>query len=316
MTTSTPPAGTIPANMPRSAVDAAMGGKESTSAKIKKGVSGPIGSAVAVVIALLWVTPTFGLFVSSFRPAAEIRTTGWWNSFANFDWTLDNYRAVLVSTGSGAFVSRSFVNSLVISIPGTLFPLTLACMAAYSFSVLKWKGRDTVFVVLFALQIVPLQMALIPLLRIFSGSPITEVLPYLPVWVAHTCFALPLATFLLHNFMAEIPGSLIEAARVDGAGHVTLFLKIMLPVLVPALASFAIFQFLWVWNDLLVGLTFASSEQWPMTAALSDKASANWGQNQHLLTAGAFISMIMPLIVFFSLQKYFVRGLLAGSVKG
>jgi len=195
------------------------------------------GSAAAVV------TPTFGLFVSSFRPAAEIRTTGWWNSFANWDWTLDNYRAVLVSTGSGAFVSRSFVNSLVISIPGTLFPLILACMAAYSFSVLKWKGRDTVFVVLFALQIVPLQMAL-------------------------------------------------------------------------ALASFAIFQFLWVWNDLLVGLTFASSEQWPMTAALSDKASANWGQNQHLLTAGAFISMIVPLVVFFSLQKYFVRGLLAGSVKG
>lgn len=294
--------------------------KVPTASRIKHGLTSKVGSAVAIIIAIMWITPTVGLFVSSFRPARDIRTSGWWTVLWDPVFTLSNYQAVLVPTGSGAFVSRSFVNSLVISIPGTLFPLILATMAAYSFSVLEWRGRDTVFVTVFALQIVPLQMALIPLLRIFTGTPamrsVVEALPYLPVWIAHTAFALPLATFLLHNFMAEIPRSLIEAARVDGAGHVALFFRIMLPVLVPALASFAIFQFLWVWNDLLVGLTFAGGEQWPLTAALSDKASANWGQNQHLLTAGAFVSMVVPLVVFFSLQKYFVRGLLAGSVKG
>ncbi|MGO1850484.1 carbohydrate ABC transporter permease, partial [Microbacterium sp.] len=196
-------------------------------------------------------------------------------------------------------------------------PLILAIMASYAFSVLEWKGRDIVFVVVFALQIVPLQMALIPLLRVFSGTPIADVFPFLSLWMAHTIFGLPLAIFLLHNFMSEVPRDLIEAARIDGAGHVSVFLRVMLPLMLPAIASYAIFQFLWVWNDLLVGLTFSGGSRTvqPLTAALA-AMTGDRGQDWHLLTAGAFVSIILPLIVFFALQRFFVRGLLAGSVKG
>src|SRR5699024_7725161 len=181
---------------------------------------------------------------------------------------LASYQEVLFGRASSGELSKFFMNSVVITVPGTLLPLILAVMAAYCFSVLKWRGRDAVFVFVFALQIVPLQMSLIPLLRIFSGTAAAEALPYLAVWIAHAAFAMPLATFLLHNFMSEIPRSLIEAARVDGAGHVSVFLRVMLPLLVPAIASFGIFQFLWVWNDLLVGLTFTggNTDVQPLTA--------------------------------------------------
>ncbi|MDO4718869.1 MAG: carbohydrate ABC transporter permease [Propionibacteriaceae bacterium] len=219
-------------------------------------------------------------------------------------------------------LSAFFMNSLVITIPATLIPLLLATMAAYAFSVLKWRGRDAVFVIVFALQIVPLQMALIPLLRFFSGlevggERISSMFPFLSIWIAHSIFALPLAIFLLHNFMSEVPRELIEAAQVDGAGHVKVFIRIMLPLMLPAIASFAIFQFLWVWNDLLVGITFSggSAVTQPMTAYLSSIAGSR-GQAWELLTAGAFVSMIVPLVVFLSLQRFFVRGLMAGSVKG
>ena len=210
-----------------------------------------------------------------------------------------------------------FQNSLVITIPATLAPLVLAIMASYAFSVLQWRGRDWVFVAVFTLQIVPLQMALIPLLRIFSGTAINDMFPFLSLWVAHTLFGLPLAIFLLHNFMSEVPRDLIEAARIDGAGHVVVFGKVMLPLMMPAIASYAIFQFLWVWNDLLVGLTFSGGSRTvqPLTAALA-AMTGDRGQDWHLLTAGAFISILLPLVVFFALQRYFVRGLLAGSVKG
>ena len=286
--------------------------------RVKQMLTSRVGSAVAILIAALWTIPTSGLFVSSFRTREAIKGSGWWNAFLEGGWTLENYESVLFGTQASGNLFPNIVNSLVITIPGALAPLIIAVMAAYAFSVLEWKGRDTLFVIVFALQIVPLQMALLPLLQVFSGSQIFRDIPFLGVWIAHTCFALPLATFLLHNFMAEIPKSLVEAARVDGAGHATLFVRVMLPLLVPALASFAIFQVLWVWNDLLVGLTFTGGNQAaePITSRLSNMASANFGNNQHLLTAGAFIAMIMPLVVFFTLQRYFVRGLMAGSVKG
>ena len=286
-------------------------------ARARQMLTSRVGSAVAIVIALLWTVPIVGMLVSSVRPEGDIRTSGWWTFFSNPAFTTANYQEVLFGRASSGQLSTFFVNSLVITVPGTLIPLVAATMAAYAFSVLKWRGRDTVFVIVFALQIVPLQMALIPLLRIFAGSAALEAFPYLAVWVAHACFAMPLATFLLHNFMAEVPRELIEAARVDGAGHVTVFLKVMLPLLVPAIASFAIFQFLWVWNDLLVGLTFTGGNNavQPLTARLAEMAGSR-GQDWHLLTSGAFVSIIVPLIVFLALQKYFVRGLLAGSVKG
>ncbi len=289
----------------------------SAAARTKSMLSSRMGSAVAIVLAIMWTVPTLGLLVSSARPEGQIRTTGWWNFFSDPSFTLENYRTVLFGRASTGQLANFFMNSLTITVPATVIPLIVATMGAYAFSVLRWRGRDTVFVIVFALQIVPLQMALIPLLRIFSGSAAAEAFPFLPIWVAHSAFGLPLAIFLLHNFMADVPRELVEAARVDGAGHVTLFFRIMLPLMVPAIASFAIFQFLWVWNDLLVAYVFlgGTGELRVLTVALRDLVGAR-GENWHLLTAAAFISMSLPLLVFFSLQRYFVRGLTAGSVKG
>lgn len=287
------------------------------AASAKKMLTSRIASVIALLIAVIWTIPTIGLLISSIRPERDIKSSGWWTFFVNPNFTLENYQEVLFGRASSGALANYFMNSLVITIPATLIPLAVAVLAAYAFSVLQWRGRDTVFVIVFALQIVPLQMALIPLLRIFSGTSLMDTFPFIAVWVGHSIFALPLAIFLLHNFMAEIPRDLIEAARVDGAGHVTVFMKIMLPLLVPAIASFAIFQFLWVWNDLLVGLTFTGGNNvvQPLTARLAEMAGSR-GQDWHLLTAGAFVSIIVPVVVFLSLQRYFVRGLLAGSVKG
>ncbi|MBZ2199378.1 carbohydrate ABC transporter permease [Occultella gossypii] len=291
--------------------------RRSPATKFRSLVANRIGSAVALVIAVLWTIPTFGLLISSFRPEADIKSSGWWTFFQDPAFTLENYQEVLFGRASSGALATYFINSLVITVPATVIPLVLATMAAYAFSVLEWRGRDWVFVGVFALQIVPLQMALIPLLRLFSSSGLLEPFPFLSVWVSHSIFALPLAVFLLHNFMSDVPKELVEAARVDGAGHVSVFLRIMLPLMAPAIASVAIFQFLWVWNDLLVGLTFtgANNDIQPLTARLAEMAGSR-GQDWQLLTAGAFVSIILPLIVFLSLQRYFVRGLLAGSVKG
>ncbi|MGO4783227.1 carbohydrate ABC transporter permease [Cryobacterium sp. W22_MBD10_FK3] len=300
------------------------------SARVKRRLTSRTATVVALVIAVLWTLPTFGLFISSFRPAGLISTTGWWTIFQNPGFTLDNYQEVLFSTSqSSPQLGAYFVNSLAIAIPATLFPLVLAAMAAYAFAWIKFKWSGTLFVLIFALQIVPLQLALIPLLQMFTQflrpgqAWVHDLIPmipeqgYLPVWIAHTIFALPLAIFLLHNFISEIPGEVIEAARVDGASHGQVFFRIVLPLAVPALASFAIFQFLWVWNDLLVALIFSGGTQdvAPLTQRLAELTGTR-GQDWQRLTAAAFVSLIVPLIVFFSLQRYFVRGLLAGSTKG
>lgn len=282
----------------------------------KRSLTSRFASLVAALIAIMWTVPTFGLLITSIRPEKEIKTTGWWTFFGDPQVTFSNYQNVLFGSTSQGDLSNYFINSLVITIPATIAPLVIATMAAYAFSFMQWRGRDLVFIIVFAMQIVPLQMALIPLLRIFSSS-FGRDFPFMSIWVAHTAFALPLAVFLLHNFMAEIPRELVEAAEVDGAGHVATFTRVILPLMVPAIASFAIFQFLWVWNDLLVGLTFSGGQALtaPLTARLQSLAGSR-GQDWHLLTAGAFISMMVPLLVFFSLQRYFVRGLTAGSVKG
>jgi alpha-glucoside transport system permease protein len=291
--------------------------------RVKQRMTSRTASAVAVVIAILWTLPTFGMVLSSFRPENEIKTTGWWTFFTNPNLTLQNYDEVLFSSGTSGRLAAFFLNSLIIVIPATIIPIALCALAAYAFTAMDWRGRDWVFIGVFALQIVPLQMALIPLLRLFTmGFDLGFMQVKLPisgtfwgVWIAHTIFALPLGIFLLHNFMGEVPKTLLEAAAIDGAGHARIFRSIVLPLLLPALAAYGIFQFLWVWNDLLVGLTFASADSQPLTVRLGELAGSR-GSEWQRLTAGAFVSIVIPLAVFFSLQRYFVRGLLAGSVKG
>lgn len=295
--------------------------------KARKTLTSRTASAVALLIAVLWTVPTFGMLVSSIRSEANIKGNGWWNWFLHPEFTLENYREVLF--GGDVTLSTFFVNSLVITIPSVLFPIAFGAMAAYALTWMEWKGRDWVFIFIFALQIVPLQMALVPLLRIFTkgvevGGSVILAAPQLTgaerfatVWIAHTCFGLPLCIFLFHNFMSELPRELIEAARVDGAGHARIFRNIALPLIIPALASFGIFQFLWVWNDLLVALIFAGGT--PATAPLTVKLADMVGSRGHewqLLTAGGFVAIAVPLVVFLSLQRYFVRGLLAGGLKG
>ncbi|MDF2560554.1 MAG: sugar transporter permease [Microbacterium sp.] len=297
---------------------------EASAGRARKRLSRPWASVAAIIIAVIWTVPTLGLFISSFRERDAIETTGWWTVFTDPQLTLDNYAAVLQSGTTQLTILESFFNSIVITIPATLIPLMIAAMAAYAFSWIEFKGRNALFIFVFALQIVPIQMALVPLLSSFSrginlfGVQVTEGLDvaggYAQVWIAHTMFALPLAIYLLHNFMSEIPGEIIEAARVDGASRGQIFFRVVLPLTMPAIASVAIFQFLWVWNDLLVALVFADGAASPITKVLAEITGR--GEGWYLLTAGAFVSIIVPLIVFFALQRYFVRGLLAGSTKG
>ena len=282
----------------------------------------------AAVIALFWTIPTFGLFVTSFHPGADTQHSGWGTVFSNPEFTFDNYVQAWNSGGTSTTLATAFINSLAITIPATVFPIVMASLAAYAFAWIDFKGRNMLFIFVFALQIVPLQMALVPLLSLFSDGLTINDVPIFPgfglnevqysfarVWIAHAIFALPLATFMLHNFISEIPGEIIEAARVDGAGHGQVFFRIILPLAAPAIASFAIFQFLWVWNDLLVATIFASPGALPITQALNS-LSGTWGNKWFLQSAGTFISIIVPLIVFFALQRFFVRGLLAGATKG
>ncbi len=302
--------------------------KSLVKSKAKNVFSSPWAAFAAWVIAILWTIPTFGLLVTSIRPEKDINTSGWWTFFVNPNISFENYRQVLFEgSTTNPPLYQFFFNSLAVTLPAVIFPITLAVFAAYALAWFEFKGRDFIFFSIFALQVIPLQLALVPLLQLFAKGLVigdVTIIPdfditgtYIPIWIAHTIFGLPMAIFLLHNFLRQIPRELIEAARVDGAGWFTLFSKIVLPLSVPAIASFAIFQFLWVWNDLLVGLTFGGGrkEVAPMTIRLAEMVGTR-GSGWELLTAGAFVSIIVPLIVFFSLQRYFVRGLLAGSVKG
>ena len=286
--------------------------RKSAAGDAARAVSSPWASLVAIIIAVLWTLPTVGLFITSFRTQKDVQATGWWHAFVKPWFTMKNYDQAL--NGSSTALSDYFVNSIVITIPAVLIPLMLAALASYAFAWIKFPGRDFLFVLVFALQVVPLQVALIPLLQFFNGA---EINGFWRVWLAHSIFALPLAVFLLHNFMKDLPGELMEAARVDGAGHTQIFFRIIIPLLTPALASFGIFQFLWVWNDLLVSLIFLGGSQdvAPLTVRVAE-LSGTRGNAWYLLAAGAFISMIVPVAVFLGLQRYFVRGLLAGGLKG
>lgn len=269
---------------------------------------------IVIVIVIAWLVPTLGVLISSFRPAGLVNATGWWTVFADLgsnEWTLDNYSDVLTSEGFG----NAFLNSLAVTIPSTVIPITIAAFAAYAFAWMEFPGRQWIFVSVIALLVIPLQMALIPLLKLYTTIGLNGTFP--AIWLAHTGFGLPLAIYLLRNYIGSLPASLMESAHIDGATHFEIFTKLVVPLSVPVLASFAIFQFLWVWNDLLVALVFLGGEPdvRVVTLALRD-LNGSRGSQWHLLTAGAFITMALPLAVFLGLQRYFVRGLTAGSVKG
>lgn len=269
---------------------------------------------VILIIAFIWTLPTAGLLISSFRQRDAMLATGWWSVFEHpFELTqyhLGNYTDVIQSQGMG----QAFLNSLTISIPATVIPLTISTFAAYAFAWMEFPGRKFLFTIVVCLLVIPLQTTLIPILGMYRYFGLSNT--FLGVWLAHTGYGLPLGIYLLCNYIGALPKDLIEAAKVDGASHLKIFTKLIVPLSMPAIASFAVFQFLWVWNDLLIALVYlgGTPDVAPVTIQLSNIVGSR-GQDWYLLTAGAFISMTIPLIVFFALQRYFVRGILAGSVK-
>jgi alpha-glucoside transport system permease protein len=304
------------------AVTGPLGTAEATVTRVRR--RGPLrGGAIAlnaVVIGLMviWAIPAIALLISSVRPASDVTRSGWWTAiFPPYEFSLQNYESVLGQAGLG----QAFVNSLIITIPATILVLAVAAFAAYAFAWMEFRGRQILFVVLVGLLVVPLQVTLIPVLRLFSGLELPGVGKltgtFLAVWLAHTGYGLPFAVYLLRNYMGGLPKEVFESAAIDGASPSTAFFRLALPMSVPVIASLIIFQFLWVWNDLLVALVYlgAAATNHPLSVKLANLTTAQGGDWQ-LLTAAAFISMVLPIAVFFGLQRYFVRGITGGAVKG
>jgi alpha-glucoside transport system permease protein len=272
---------------------------------------------VLTVLALFWLLPTVGLFITSLREKTEAQRTGWWDVLLkpfSQNWDISSYATVLTEKNLGT----SFISSMAVTIPATILPLLFAAYAAFGFTFLKFRGREFFFSVIIGLLVVPIQGALVPVLKMFisftdkTGIEISG--QYAAAWFVHSAFAMPLAIYILRNYMMSIPNSLIEAARVDGASNFTIFWRLVLPISVPALASFAIFQFLWVWNDYLIAFVFVGNERPVLTYTLLAMLG-QYGEGWQSVAAGSFISLSVPLLVFFSLQRYFIRGLTAGAVK-
>ncbi len=366
---------------------------KTSSYKQQKIASSLLVNGILILICLIWLVPTLGVFITSFRQSGNIFTSGWWTVFPHqadvqsgevkvgaevdvngpitvdgvthtfeewrqgvtmpdgrkltwfgnkrtrtltvtdqqwvgfeTDLTLDNYKNTLSgktirfkdASGNeilrqGNNLGQAFLNSVAVAVPATIIPILIAAFAAYGFAWLNFPGRKPLFILVVALLVVPLQIALVPILQDYTKLGLNGT--YLAIWLAHTGFGLPLAIYLLFNYISTIPRDILESAFIDGASNFTIFTQLILPLSIPALASFAIFQFLWVWNDYLVALVFLGEKNRVLTMALAAIVGEK-GQDWHLLTAGAFISMLLPLAVFFALQRFFVRGMMAGSVKG
>ena len=272
---------------------------------------------VLIFLAAIWLLPALGLFITSLRAKGEAQTSGWWDVLLNpfsQDWDLSSYATVLTENK----LATSFISSLAVTIPATVLPLLFAAYAAFGFTFLTFRGREFYFSVIIGLLVVPLQGALVPVLKMFisftdkTGIAISG--QYAAAWFVHSAFAMPLAIYILRNYMMTIPNTLIEAARMDGASNFTIFWRLVLPISVPALASFAIFQFLWVWNDYLIAFVFVGNERPVLTYTLLAMLG-QYGEGWQAVAAGSFISLSVPLLVFFTLQRYFIRGLTAGAVK-
>ncbi len=283
------------------------------------------------LIVVIWSLPTLSVFVNSFRTRDAQRSRAWWTTTGD-ELTFDNYQSIFESSATSS-LGDSLLNSMAISLPATIIPISIAAFAAYAFAWIDFKGRKGLFIATVSLLAIPLQVALIPLLQLYVGGAhvtlpwIDKTVTLIPdfglvntttaVWLTHTGFAMPFAIFLLHNYISSLPRDVFEAARIDGADHFTIFWRLVLPLSVPVLAAFAIFQFLWTWNDYLIANTMAGTnpDAIPTTILIANLAG-DFGMNEHLLPAAAFVQAFVPLVVFFALQRYFVRGILAGSVKG
>jgi len=313
---------------PSTATEVALGGF-SPALRLREAfgwIAARVPVHVAVVgLAALWSIPTIALLVSSFRDPREIATSGWWNAVKSpLDFTLDNYQKVLETEGMG----RAFINSVIITVPATVLVILVAALAAYAFAWMQFPGRNVLFLIVVGLLVVPLQMTLIPVLRLYTDYlTIDAEMPviggrafgtgsYAGMWLAHTAYGLPFAVYLLRNFFGSLPRDLFESAYLDGASDLRVFFRIVLPLSMPAIAALAIFQFLWVWNDLLIALILLPDPNLaPMTLKITNLVTS-FGSQYQLLTAAAFISMALPLFIFFALQRYFIQGILAGAVKG
>jgi alpha-glucoside transport system permease protein len=307
MTTTAPQAAAPAAAKPKTR--AMSGGHKDPTQK-----GGWLTRLALAVVCFLWTVPTIGLLITSFRSQEDATSTGWWTTFLNpFEesWTFGNFREAIVENNMGA----AFINSLTVAIPATVLPIMFAAFAAYAFTFMDFRGKDFLFVVVVALLVVPIQVAFVPMLQLFGGDGFDIVGQFLAVWLLHTGFGMPLAIYILRNYMATLPRTIIESADIDGATHFQTFWRLIVPMSVPALAAFAIFQFLWVWNDLLIALLFLGTGN-PVVTVQLQQLLGRFGDGWQLLAAGAFVTMVVPLLVFFSLQRFFVRGLTAGSVKG
>ncbi|MFC4564618.1 carbohydrate ABC transporter permease [Nocardiopsis mangrovi] len=298
------------AEAPAPVADEAEGApRRSVASRIVNRLGSGVLQVVLILIALFWLVPTLGLFVSSLRSPQDNAASGWWEALARpSQITLENYAGLLDNSG---FVA-SFFNTVLITVPATVLIVVIAALAAYAFAWLEFPGRDWLFLVVVGLLVVPLQVALVPVAQMYGGIGIYGSIA--GVVLFHVGYGLPFAIFLLRNFFAGIPRDLLEAARMDGGKEFTIFRRVILPLGGPAIASLAIFQFLWVWNDLLVALVFADAANQPMTKALQSEMR-QFGANIDVISAGAFLSMVVPLVVFFAFQRYFVQGVMAGAVK-
>ena len=298
----------------------------STDAQVirqSKAGSGP-GSATWPVrifvtfLCLIWLIPVLGLLISSFRTRDAQFNSGWWTAIANplefTQWTVNNYAQVLTTNDSGINMGQAFINSFIVTVPATVIPILIAAFAAYAFTFMEWKGRDLVFVIIVGLLVVPNQVALVPLLKLYSSLGLNGT--FLAVWLAHIGFGMPLAVYILRNYMSSLPKAVIESSNIDGASHFTTFWRLIIPMSTPALASFAIFQFLWVWNDLLIALLFLGRGENTIATVALQGLQGQTGQGRELIPSAGFITIIVPLMVFLSLQRYFIRGMTSGAVKG